>query len=81
MKKHLTFPLDVLGLHLSPGRVAGTPQLWLLSQHPSGHAGSECEGGGRITGDLPGGRLSGPALEPVPQPRSEHAERSEAGQR
>lgn len=81
VKKHLTFPLDVLGLHLSPGGVTGTPQLWLLSQHPSGHAGRECEGGGRITGDLPGGRLSGPALEPVPQPRSERAESSEAGQR
>lgn len=80
MRKHLTFPLDVLGLHLSPGGVPGTPQLCLLSRQPRGHAGSECQGGGRITGDLPGGRLPGPALEPVPQPRSELAERSEAGQ-
>lgn len=80
VRKHLTFPLHVLGLHLSPGGVPGTPQLWLPSRHPNGHAGSECQGGGRITGDLPGGRLSGPALEAVPQPRSELAERSEAGQ-
>lgn len=58
-----------------------TPQLWLLSQRPPGHAGSKCQGGGRITADLPGGRLSGPALEPVPQPSRELAESSEAGHR
>lgn len=41
LRKQLTFPLPLLGLHL------GTPCLWQLCQHPHGHAGRECraEGG------------------------------------
>lgn len=47
VKKHLTFPLNVLGLQLSPAGVAGR------SRHPPSHAGSEHQGRGRTTGDPP----------------------------
>lgn len=66
VKKHLHLCPGCAGVTPQPRRVAGTPQPWLLSQPPRGHAGRECRAGGRVPGHLPAGRLTGPALEGAP---------------
>lgn len=55
MKKQLTFPLNVLGLRLSPAGVAGRSPASCLppSRHPPGHAGSQRQGGGKTARDPP----------------------------
>lgn len=82
VKKHLTFPLNVLGLRLSPAGAAGRSPAACRSPGILPATLEAKAGAGRGPQEIrPGGRLSSPALEPVPQPRNELAERNEAAGR